>query len=79
MPWREADLRRFAERVRLARQTALAEDPSGGTSGLEIEWNLLDARFQPLQRVGAGPSARSFADVFRDDVLPGLSWRCSTG
>jgi acetylornithine deacetylase/succinyl-diaminopimelate desuccinylase-like protein len=77
MPWPPADreasrreIRRFTDRVRHARQTAVAENPTGGTTGLEIEWNLLDARFQPLQRVGAGPAARSFADVFREDVLP---------
>ncbi|HMK09482.1 MAG TPA: M20/M25/M40 family metallo-hydrolase, partial [Anaerolineales bacterium] len=48
----------------------MAENRTAGTTGLEIEWNLLDAGFQPLQRVGAGPSGRSFADVFREDLLP---------
>jgi acetylornithine deacetylase/succinyl-diaminopimelate desuccinylase-like protein/gamma-glutamyl:cysteine ligase YbdK (ATP-grasp superfamily) len=56
--------------VRHARETALAQNPLGGTTGLEIEWNLLDASFQPLQRVGAGRTARSFADVLREDLLP---------
>jgi succinyl-diaminopimelate desuccinylase len=64
------ELQRFADRVRHARGTAVAEKPDGGTTGLEIEWNLLNAHFQPLQRVGAGASARSFADVFREDLLP---------
>ena len=64
------EIERFAERVRHARQTAHEQNPAGGTTGLEIEWNLLDPRFQPLQRVGAGRSARSFADVFREDLLP---------
>jgi succinyl-diaminopimelate desuccinylase len=64
------DIQRFADRVRHARETALAQDPLGGTTGLEIEWNLLDGSFQPLQRVGAGRRARSFADVFREDLLP---------
>jgi succinyl-diaminopimelate desuccinylase len=70
MPWSPAEIQRFADRVRHARQAAVEQNPSGGTTGLELEWNLLDARFQPLQRVGAGPAARSFADVFRDDLLP---------
>jgi len=77
MPWSPADraasrreIQRFADRVRHARRTAIEQDPFGGTTGLEIEWNLLDAAFQPLQRVGAGRAARSFADVFREDLLP---------
>jgi len=77
MPWSPADraasrreIQRFAERVRHARRTATEQNPFGGTTGLEIEWNLLDAAFQPLQRVGAGRAARSFADVFREDLLP---------
>ncbi len=72
MPWSTREMERFAERIRLARQTAMAEQPQGGTSGLELEWNLLDARFQPLQTVGTGPERRSFADVLREDILP--SW-----
>jgi len=70
MPWSQAEVRRFADRVLHARQAAIEQQPQGGTSGLELEWNLLDANFQPLQRVGIGPTARSFADVFREDLLP---------
>lgn len=70
MPWSERDAERFAEKVRLARATAMAELPQRGTSGLELEWNLLDSRFQPLQLVGAGPARRPFADVLRDEFLP---------
>jgi succinyl-diaminopimelate desuccinylase len=72
MPWspRDREAQRFADRVRHARQAAVEQNPVGGTTGLEIEWNLLDRRFHPLERVGAGPAARSFADVFREDLLP---------
>lgn len=70
MPWSTSDLVRFADRVLLARETALKETPHGGTTGLELEWNLLDARLLPLQTVGAGPGRRSFADVLREDFLP---------
>ncbi len=70
MPWSTSEIERFAEKVRLARQAAMAELPQRGTSGLELEWNLLDSRFHPLQTVGAGPGQRSFADVLRDDFLP---------
>src|SRR3990170_1835021 len=79
MPWSPADreasqreIQRFADRVRHARRTAIEQNSFGGTTGLEIEWNLLDSAFQPLQRVGAGQAARSFADVFREDLLPEL-------
>ncbi len=70
MPWSDRDVERFAEKVRLAREAALAELPHLGTSGLELEWNLLDSRFQPLQTVGVGPAGRSFADVLREEFLP---------
>lgn len=70
MPSAPADLKRFAERVLLARQAAAEQQPGGGTTGLELEWNLLDASFQPLRQVGSGPAARSFADVLRQELLP---------
>ncbi|MDF1500873.1 MAG: M20/M25/M40 family metallo-hydrolase [Anaerolineales bacterium] len=64
------DLDRFSERYLLAREEARGSLPERGTSGIEIEWNLLDSRFRPLQIVGAGHEARSFADLLRERYLP---------
>jgi len=64
-----SDLWRFAEKVRLAREADLAERPRRGTSGLELEWDLLDSAFRPVQTVGVGPDQRPFVDVFRADYL----------
>jgi len=61
---------RFAEKYRLARQEALKTLPERGTCGLELEWNMLDADFRPLQTVGSGPDRRSFVDALRADFLP---------
>ena len=61
---------RFAEKYRLARQEALQTLPERGTCGLELEWNMLDADFRPLQTVGSGPDRRSFVDALRADFLP---------
>ena len=70
MPWSASEVQRFAEKVLLARQVAAKELPLRGTTGLELEWNLLDSEFHPLERVGSGPARRSFADVLREDLLP---------
>ena len=64
------DLHRFAEKYDRARQVALQQLPQRGTSGLELEWNLLDSRMRPLQTVGIGPDQRSFVDVLRGERLP---------
>ena len=61
---------RFAEKYGLARQEALQTLPERGTCGLELEWNMLDADFRPLQTVGSGPDRRSFVDALRADFLP---------
>jgi hypothetical protein len=70
MPWPAADRTRFVETYLLAREAARRDQPNRGTSGLELEWNLLDSSFRPLQRSGSGPEARSFIDVLRQDFLP---------
>ena len=70
MPWSLSECRKFAQKALLAREAALKELPERGTSGLELEWNLLDARFQPLEKVGSGPGQRSFADALREEILP---------
>ena len=62
---------RFADTVALALETAAKENPQTGCCGIELELNLLDGSFKPLERVGAGPESRSFADYFRDERLPG--------
>ncbi len=67
---RAADLDRFIERYNLAREEARNNLPERGTSGMEVEWNLLDSRFRPLQVVGAGREARSFADLLQETYLP---------
>lgn len=64
------DLGRFAERYLLALEVASKEQPERGTNGLELEWNLLDSAFRPLQKVGAGPDERSFVDVMCERFLP---------
>lgn len=64
------DLHRFIERFELAREEARHNLPERGTSGMELEWNLLDSRLRPLQIVGAGQEARSFADLLRETYLP---------
>lgn len=70
MSLKPAELARFAERYLLAKEQARKDLPDRGTSGVEVEWNLLDDRLRPLQIVGAGPEARSFADLMRETYLP---------
>jgi hypothetical protein len=55
----------FAEKYRLACETALQEKPEAGLCGFELEWNLLDSRFRPLLTVGSGPGQQSFVDFLR--------------
>lgn len=61
---------RFAEKVRLAVENSRQADPKSGTSGLEIEFNILDTDLQPVERVGYGPEGRSFADFLHEERLP---------
>ena len=64
------EIPRLAEKYQLARQEALKTLTERGTCGLELEWNMLDSEFRPLQTVGSGPDRRSFVDVLRADFLP---------
>jgi acetylornithine deacetylase/succinyl-diaminopimelate desuccinylase-like protein/gamma-glutamyl:cysteine ligase YbdK (ATP-grasp superfamily) len=64
------EIDRFAEKYKLARQEALQSLAERGTCGLELEWNMLDADFRPLQTVGSGPDRRSFVDALKADFLP---------
>lgn len=61
---------RFAEKVQMAVESSRQNEPDGGTSGLEIELNILDEALQPVAAVGSGPERRSFSDYLRDERLP---------
>ncbi len=61
---------RFAEKVQMAVESSRQNEPEGGTSGLEVELNILDEALQPVAAVGSGPERRSFSDYLRDERLP---------
>jgi succinyl-diaminopimelate desuccinylase len=61
---------RFAEKVRLALENSQQGDPQSGTSGLEVEFNILGHDLAPVGRVGYGPESRSFADFLHEERLP---------
>jgi len=65
-----ATIVKFAEKYRLAQEAALKANFKGGTSGFELEFNLLDADFKPLLTVGAGPDQESFVDYLRQRCIP---------
>ena len=60
----------FADKVQLALENSEQGDPQSGTSGLEIEFNILDRDLRPVGQVGYGPEARSFADYLNCEGLP---------
>ncbi|MGD2158848.1 MAG: M20/M25/M40 family metallo-hydrolase [Anaerolineales bacterium] len=65
--------KQFAEKYKLALETAQIENLQGGTCGYELEWNLLDSQLRPLLTVGSGPDRQSFVDYMRSCcVHPGL-------
>jgi len=61
---------RFADKVQLALENSQQGDPQSGTSGLELEFNILDRELTPAGQVGYGPEARSFADYLNGEGLP---------
>jgi succinyl-diaminopimelate desuccinylase len=61
---------KFAEKYLLAREAAFKSHFKGGTSGFELEWNLLDSDFRPLLTVGAGPDEQSFIDYLLARAIP---------
>ncbi|HLE13288.1 MAG TPA: hypothetical protein VI776_00965, partial [Anaerolineales bacterium] len=63
------NLSQFAEKYELALQSSMQAQPAAGLCGSELEWNLLNARFQPLLTVGVGPSQQSFVDYLRSECL----------
>ena len=46
----------FAEKYRLALESAQKDKPSSGLNGFGLEWNLLDKHLHPLLTVGLGPA-----------------------
>jgi succinyl-diaminopimelate desuccinylase len=67
---RRADWGRFADKVQLALENSEQGDPQSGTSGLEIEFNIVDPDLRPVEQVGYGPEGRSFSDYLNDEGLP---------
>lgn len=64
------DWGRFADKVQLALENSVQADPQSGTSGIELEFNILDRELAPAGQVGYGPEARSFADFLNGEGLP---------
>jgi succinyl-diaminopimelate desuccinylase len=64
------DWGRFADKLQLALENSQQGDPRSGTSGLELEFNILDRELIPAGQVGYGPEARSFADYLNGEGLP---------
>jgi len=62
---------KYAEKYLLARETAAKANPRGGTSGYELELNVLDHDFKPVLTVGTGPDQQSFIDYFFAHHVPG--------
>jgi len=60
---------KFAEKYKLAVQSAEKQNPAGGLNGFELEWNLLDEQLRPLLTVGTGPARQSFVDYLRAETL----------
>jgi acetylornithine deacetylase/succinyl-diaminopimelate desuccinylase-like protein/gamma-glutamyl:cysteine ligase YbdK (ATP-grasp superfamily) len=61
---------KFAEKVRLAVEASLESHYDRGTTGLEVEFNILDRSLHPVAHVGSGPEQRSFADVLIEERIP---------
>ena len=61
---------KYAEKVQLAVGSSLESHFERGTSGLELEFNILDASLKPVVSVGSGPESRSFADHLNEERLP---------
>lgn len=60
----------FAEKYKLALESARKEKPAGGLSGFELEWNLLDENFRPLLTTGSGSDRQSFVDYLDAEIMP---------
>lgn len=64
------DWGKFAERVEAARQTWRRAQPRGGTSGVELEVNVLDGALRPVEWVGSGPGRSTVADALKERWVP---------
>lgn len=60
----------FADKYLLAVETDTKAKKGGGTSGLELEWNLYDSRFRPLRFQIVDGERVSFIDYLRDRYIP---------
>ena len=63
-----SDIGSFAEKYQLAIENDLVLRRNGGTTGLELEWNLYDSHFRPLREEG---TEAGFIDRLRADFIPG--------
>lgn len=61
---------KFAEKYLLAREAALGSKFRSGTSGFEIELNILDEDVRPVLTVGSGPDQQSFIDHLLEHEIP---------
>lgn len=64
------DWAKFAETYAMAVESSLASHFARGSSGVEIEFNILDHGLRPVTRIGYGSESRSFADTLYDERLP---------
>ncbi len=60
----------FVDNYLHARETALQSHFARGTSGMEVEWNVLDSGFCPMHQVGSGAHRESFIDALTRRHLP---------
>jgi hypothetical protein len=63
------NIAQFAEKYQLALESAQKDKPLGGMFGFELEWNLVNANFQPVRLVKTSSSEKSFVDFIRDDCF----------
>ena len=61
---------KFAEKYLLAREAALKSNFSSGTTGAEIELNLLHDDLKPVLTIGTGPDRQSFIDYLLAKHVP---------
>jgi len=64
------DWRKFGEKYRMAVESALKSHFDRGSSGIEVEFNILDQALRPVTRIGFEPESRSFADVLYEERIP---------
>lgn len=60
----------FVDKYLLALEHEQETNPAGGVTGVELEWNIYDANFQPVFYGGANGKRISFVDHMRECCLP---------